>query len=848
MKAAHVYAERLGWAVVPLHDVTAGACSCRKPDCPSAGKHPTLKGWQDIATSDLEQIHEWQRRYPAGNIGIATGTASGFFAFDVDPDHGGSDTLAAIVAEHGPMPVTPEQITGSGGRHYLFKLPTFAVTNKATKGIGQGLDVRGNGGQIVVAPSRSFKGSYRWVKGREPWSLPLADAPDWLLERLRVSAAAFSTTSVDPTSRGFFPAANEKVLTEARAELARHGAGPERVDGEGGGMHAVQAGAILMHDYALTEEEAWPLFVEWNETRDPPFGEDELRERLRRGLKYGKAEFGKRRHMDAVEAVRKLATDWRAAGAGEEAMFAMIAEGRKFAALSGDPAKRKVIQNELEAATGLGARDLDLPKPNALTQEAKPEGAIEISPAIHEVADKAIAVIADDVFARNGVLCEVVKAERTFISDLETARIQDLMSKRAKWVRTDDNGVTEQAPPMPVAAILHARRSHPKVRVIEAVTTAPVFLPNGEILQVRGYNAAARVFLEPSVTVDVPDFPTFAEARAAANLLHDLVRDFHFRERADFTTWLAAMLTPLVKSAIGNAPAPLFCVSASSPGAGKSLLTEVISAVVTGGDAEIRPYNPRDPGEWGKRLTAFVKAASPISVFDNCNGPIGDEGLDRLITSATWSDRILGASDAPPLPNVTTWMATGNNIEPIGDTVRRSALIRIEVDVERPHERTGFKYPELKRYALEHRSELLSAALTILRAYHVAERPDQKLETWGSFTAWSDLVRGSLVWLGLPDPYITQKRAQSELNEADGDAHDFWLSVVNDSEDGFAGSIVALANKRDAGAILGIRDAVTSHSLRKFIARFVDRVRQGKRIRREREDTRNQVRYYVERV
>jgi hypothetical protein len=176
--------------------------------------------------------------------------------------------------------------------------------------------------------------------------------------------------------------------------------------------------------------------------------------------------------------------------------------------------------------------------------------------------------------------------------------------------------------------------------------------------------------------------------------------------------------------------------------------------------------------------------------------------------------------------------------------VRRVLMCRIEVDTERPQERKGFKYDLEGGHAVTHRSELLSAALTILRAWHCAGRPMPALPSWGSFTAWSGVVRAAIVWTGLPDPFITQRRASIELNETDGEQHDFWLSVIEDS-DGFAGSIVALANSRKADEVLGIRDAINSHNLRKFVARFVDKPRAGKRIRRETAG-RNQARYFVE--
>jgi putative DNA primase/helicase len=106
------------------------------------------------------------------------------------------------------------------------------------------------------------------------------------------------------------------------------------------------------------------------------------------------------------------------------------------------------------------------------------------------------------------------------------------------------------------------------------------------------------------------------------------------------------------------------------------------------------------------------------------------------------------------------WMVTGNNAEPQGDTVRRSLVVRMEVLEDQPQSRTGFKYT-LPDEGLTRRAELLSAALTILRGFHVAGRPDQSLPAWGSFTVWSSLVRGALVWAGAADPYLTQQRARA---------------------------------------------------------------------------------------
>ena len=99
-----------------------------------------------------------------------------------------------------------------------------------------------------------------------------------------------------------------------------------------------------------------------------------------------------------------------------------------------------------------------------------------------------------------------------------------------------------------------------------------------------------------------------------------------------------------------------------------------------------------------------------------------------------------------------TWYATGNNVVLGKDMHRRIAHARILSPVEDPSKRTGFKYPRLKEHVAKIQPELCQAALTILRAYCDAGRPDQKLPGWNSFEEWSALVRSALVWGGRPDP------------------------------------------------------------------------------------------------
>ncbi|MBF7084187.1 bifunctional DNA primase/polymerase [Desulfallas sp. Bu1-1] len=179
LQAALKYAEH-GWPITPLWWPTAnGKCACGNPDCRTPGKHPILRDWTNQASTDPAQILKWWQRWPRANVGIVTGERSRILLLDVDVKGDGPATLAKLEAEHSKLPDTPETITGSGGRHVLFKYPQGrTITNRAR--FAPGLDTRSNGGMFVAPPSlHASGGRYEWKISFE--NQPLADPPEWLL-------------------------------------------------------------------------------------------------------------------------------------------------------------------------------------------------------------------------------------------------------------------------------------------------------------------------------------------------------------------------------------------------------------------------------------------------------------------------------------------------------------------------------------------------------------------------------------------------------------------------------------------------------------------------------------------
>ncbi len=172
------YAER-GWKVFPLHTARADACSCGNTSCTSTAKHPHIKEWQKYCSSQPNDVREWWQKWPDANIGLATGSASGFFVLDVDPRHGGKESLQKLVKQNGMFPKTLASNTGGGGYHLFFKEPEIKITNRVN--LLPGIDIRGDGGYIVAPPSIHKSGlRYSWM--RDFAESPITEAPGWLLK------------------------------------------------------------------------------------------------------------------------------------------------------------------------------------------------------------------------------------------------------------------------------------------------------------------------------------------------------------------------------------------------------------------------------------------------------------------------------------------------------------------------------------------------------------------------------------------------------------------------------------------------------------------------------------------
>jgi len=323
-----------------------------------------------------------------------------------------------------------------------------------------------------------------------------------------------------------------------------------------------------------------------------------------------------------------------------------------------------------------------------------------------------------------------------------------------------------------------------------------------------GYHAKARLWYAPhqALEVTVPDAPTSADLERARELLvTDLLGDFPFDGEASRAHALAAILLPFVRELI-HGPTPLHLFTAPTPGSGKGLLVDISSLIATGRPASMVSV-PRDDEEMRKRITAQLRRGTPMVVLDNITGKLDSAALCSALTATEWEDRILGMSEmSPRLPNRAVWAATANNPELSLDIARRTITCRLDPGLERPWERSGFRHPDLRTWALTHRAELVAAALTLVRVWLGDGAPRLEHPAIGSFEGWAEVMAGVLGTAGVEGFLANYRDVYESVSQDVGD----WLTFLEAWYEAHGGqpvlvkALLDLARQRELmGEVLG---------------------------------------------
>lgn len=356
---------------------------------------------------------------------------------------------------------------------------------------------------------------------------------------------------------------------------------------------------------------------------------------------------------------------------------------------------------------------------------------------------------------------------------------------------------------------------------LKGITSVPLLGPEGEFHLTEGYNPVTGYFYAPKLPVkDVPEQPTADDLRQAQELIvGKMLGDFPWKSSSDLAHYVGSLFVPMLRAMISD-PTPLWCVTATNPGSGKSYLTGIHSALYGASTASWGSDN----NEQQKIITSLLMGSgSPVAVFDNV--PSGHvlryPCMSELITAKTWSGRVLGKSEMASIPNNVVWFVNGNNLAVGDDLARRTLFCKLDPDV-RPDTRTAdtFAVGDLNEWLPLNAPDVLRALLVVLRGWVAAGMPRTD-DHIASFGAWPRTIGGILRFMQLPG---WLENREEQMQEADEDAQE-WTAFLSRWHEHFGAQEIVTASVLDAA--FGQRTDFGSHSegpLTDVIPRDGDRI------------------------
>lgn len=363
----------------------------------------------------------------------------------------------------------------------------------------------------------------------------------------------------------------------------------------------------------------------------------------------------------------------------------------------------------------------------------------------------------------------------------------DLIQETALTIHENDgaNGTTHTFS-WPDAQTINATRSRAdSFSPLDRVSRAPFARPDGSIVTEPGYDKATKTMLIPDPELEgleVPEDPSDEQIAEARDLLMtEWFGDMPFETAADRANALALIVTPAIRGLIPKVP--MCVVDGLQMGVGKNLLADAVLTVYTGEAS--RPMNFVDESEeMRKQITSAFRSGQEFFVFDEAHTLQG-AALAQALTASTWQDRILGVSTMAEFPNRVTWISLGNQVQVRGDLTRRVYRVSLRPNYANPQDRdsSSFRHPgqsglDLGSWTRKNRRELLTAALTLVRAWFSRGQPrPTRGVSFGSFEAWERMVGGIVETAGLEDFLGNLKvwRSESDFDSQYWTGHLSWL-------------------------------------------------------------------------
>ncbi len=225
---------------------------------------------------------------------------------------------------------------------------------------------------------------------------------------------------------------------------------------------------------------------------------------------------------------------------------------------------------------------------------------------------------------------------------------------------------------------------------LDGIIHSPYFY-DGDVVQTQGYNSKSGLYLTTEFNFWNIKNATRNQAIMALAHLRGILATLPFESPVDEAVTLGMVITSMQRPTLETAP--MFGISAHTPGTGKSQLAMGIASLATGNAPAVHGFRDHED-EFSKMLMSALLQGSSNLIIDNVKlgVALGGDALCAILSSSAYAGRELGYSRIRTVATKLLMIATGNNIKLASDITRRVLMIRLDAKCERPELRNFDKH------------------------------------------------------------------------------------------------------------------------------------------------------------
>lgn len=359
----------------------------------------------------------------------------------------------------------------------------------------------------------------------------------------------------------------------------------------------------------------------------------------------------------------------------------------------------------------------------------------------------------------------VVEIKKNIFEELKPNRFITLIERKFKPWNTlykrngDSFKINKSMNQSTASAVLVSPFFEDKMPIISRIFNCQIpIIHNGKLeFPKKGYDKQFNSWTSyesPTINENMP-------VSDAKKIFYNIYNEFCFQTNQDYVNAIAGLLTPYIRGLYNsfNVRSPFFMYLANRERAGKDYCQNITQIVNEGCAIDESPISTGEYKSSGtndelrKKIVSAMMQGKKSMHFANNKGNINSAVLEGILTSKTYSDRLLGGNKIISLENEMDYSGSGNiGLTQSPDLTNRTIFTNLFLDIENPNSRF-FKNPDLHGWVFMNRSLILSALYSLVKNWFDKGMPKGSIP-FTSYPEWSEICGGIMENAGLGNPCV----------------------------------------------------------------------------------------------